>query len=371
MPPPEKVPRKKLIDVLDNLHTKYLSLSDQLSMPEIINNPQQFRKLSIEISTLRPLEEKYAAFKKLITQKGEAETLLENSDENDMKILAREEIDDLDRKIMEFEQDIIRRLATDQVDENRNVFLEIRAGAGGNEASLFASDLLRMYIRIAERKNLKSEVISTTYSSIGGIKEIILYVKGNVVNKYFQFESGVHRVQRVPVTEASGRIHTSTVTVAVMPEVEDLEIDINPRDLRIDTFSASGPGGQHVNRTQSAIRITHNPTGIVVTCQDEKSQHKNKDKAIKILKARLYDYEKAKQHDSQASQRKSQVGTGERSEKIRTYNFPQNRVTDHRITGRNFNLETILDGSLENLYNELLDIQSKKNFEDKISKIIA
>ena len=371
MPLPAKESRNKLINHLDNLHAKYLSLSDQLSRTEIINNPQQFRKLSKELSTLKPLEEKYTAFKKLINQKIETQALLENSDEADMRDLAREEIENLNRKIMVFEQEIVHMLVVDQGEESRNVFLEIRAGAGGNEASLFASDLLRMYVRIAERKALKSEVMSTTYSSIGGIKEIILYVKGNIVNKYFQFESGVHRVQRVPVTEASGRLHTSTVTVAVMPEVEDLEIEINPKDIRIDTFSASGPGGQHVNRTQSAIRITHNPTGIVVTCQDEKSQHKNKDKAMKILKARLYDHEKNMQHDSLASQRKSQVGTGERSEKIRTYNFPQNRVTDHRISGKNFNLETILDGNLENLYNELFDMQSKKNFEERISKIIA
>ena len=262
-------------------------------------------------------------------------------------------------------------LVSEHAEDNRNVFLEIRAGTGGNEASLFASDLLRMYSRVAERKSWKSEIISTTYSSIGGIKEIILYIKGLIANKYLKFESGVHRVQRVPVTESSGRIHTSTVTVAVLPEVDDVEIEINSKDLRVDTFSSSAPGGQHVNRTQSAIRITHFPSGIVVSCQDESSQHKNKDKAMKVLKARLFEYEKTKQQDSIANNRKSQVGTGERSEKIRTYNFPQNRVTDHRISGKNFNVENVIDGNIDDLINTLTEIHTKKQLEDKLKRIIA
>jgi peptide chain release factor 1 len=267
--------------------------------------------------------------------------------------------------------DIKVLMVSDHSEDNRNVFLEIRSGAGGNEASLFASDLLRMYTRIAERKNWKPEVISTTYSAIGGIKEIILYIKGDNVNKYLKYESGVHRVQRVPVTETSGRIHTSTVTVAIMPEVDDIEVEINPKDIRIDTFSASGPGGQHVNRTQSAIRITHNPSGIVVSCQDEKSQHKNKERAMKVLKARLYEFEKTRQNNNIANERKSQVGSGERSEKIRTYNFPQNRVTDHRINGKNFNVESILTGYTDDLIKELTNIYTKKLLEEKLEAIIS
>lgn len=365
------ISQEKLFDHLEKLHSKFESISDQLSKPEVINNQIKLKELSKQLSRLKPIEEHYLKMKKFTSQRMETETLLNNSDEADMKVLAREEIERLDENIQQIEQEIIQLLVIDSTDENRNVFLEIRAGAGGNEASLFASDLLRMYSRIAEQYAWKSEIISTTYSAIGGIKEIILHITGSGVNQKLQFESGVHRVQRVPVTEASGRIHTSTVTVAVMPEVDDVEIEINPKDIRIDTFSASGPGGQHVNRTQSAIRITHNPTGIVVTCQDEKSQHKNKDKAFKVLKARLFEFEKEKQENDLANSRKSQVGSGERSEKIRTYNFPQNRVTDHRITGKNFNLDTILNGLTEELFKMLYDGYSKKTIEEKLNQIIA
>jgi len=239
-----------------------------------------------------------------------------------------------------------------------------------NEASLFAGDLLRMYSRISERKGWKHEIISTNYSGIGGIKEITMYIKGTQVNKYLKFESGVHRVQRVPQTESSGRIHTSTVTVAVLPEVDDVEIEINPKDIRIDTYRASGAGGQHVNKTESAIRITHFPTGIVVSCQDESSQHKNRDKAMKVLKSRLYEHELEKQQDDIASDRKSQVGKGDRSEKIRTYNFPQNRVTDHRISGRNFSIEPTMDGNVDNMIAELEEMNSKKLLEERFEEIV-
>ena len=262
-------------------------------------------------------------------------------------------------------------MVSDQEEDSRNAFLEIRAGAGGDEASLFAADLLRMYTRVAERKKWKAEVISTTYSGIGGIKEVILYVRGTEVNKHLKFESGVHRVQRVPATEASGRIHTSTVTVAVLPEAEDVEVDFNPKDIRIDTYAASGPGGQHVNKTESAIRITHFPTGIVVTCQDEKSQHKNKEKALKVLKARLYEHEKHKREESIAQNRRAQVGSGERSEKIRTYNFPQNRVTDHRVSERNFNIGFIIDGDLDDLVADLSESHVRARIDDKIKSLTA
>jgi len=361
----------KLFSYLDDLHQKYKDVAAQLAEPDTVKNLKKFRELSKELAALKPLNEKYLELNELIRRKLDTEELLLNSDEDEMKELAEEEIQSLADDIENFEEEIKVLMVSDHLEDKRNVFLEIRAGAGGNEASLFASDLLRMYTRIAERKGWKAEVISTTYSAIGGIKEIILYMKGENVNKYVKFESGVHRVQRVPVTESSGRIHTSTVTVAVMPEVDDVEIEISPKDIRIDTFRASGAGGQHVNRTDSAIRITHLPTGLVVSCQDEKSQHKNKDKAMKVLKSRLYEYEKEKQDDDLASNRKSQVGSGARSEKIRTYNFPQSRVTDHRITGRNFNVETIIDGSLDELIELLTEQHNKQALEDKFLEIIS
>jgi len=361
----------RLYSYLDGLHQKYLQISDQLANQDVIKNQKLFRELSRELSNLKPLDKTYQEYRKLLDRQREARELWESSDDEEMRALAAEELEILEEHIETLEEEIKILMVSDHDEDNRNVFLEIRAGAGGNEASLFASDLLRMYTRVAERKNWKSEIISTTYSAIGGIKEIILYVKGENVHRYLKFESGVHRVQRVPVTESSGRIHTSTVTVAVMPEVDEVEIDLNPKDLRIDTYRASGAGGQHVNRTESAIRITHAPTGIVVSCQDEKSQHKNKEKAMKVLMSRLYEFEQEKQQDDQASARKSQVGSGERSEKIRTYNFPQSRVTDHRISGQNFNIEVILDGNLENLVGLLTEVFTKKALEDKFKQIVA
>lgn len=362
---------EKIFSYLDGLHKKYTEISDQLALPEAVKNQRRFRELSKELSNLRPLDEKYEEFKNFIDKKREAEELLAISEEEEMKELAREEITTLTEELDNIENEIKVLMVSDHAEDSRNVFLEIRAGAGGDEASLFASDLLRMYSRFAEQKGWKAEVISTTYSSIGGIKEIIMHIKGHNANKNLKHESGVHRVQRVPITEASGRIHTSTVTVAVMPEVEDVEVELNPKDLRIDTFRSSGAGGQHVNRTESAIRITHLPTGIVVSCQDEKSQHKNKEKALKVMQSRIYEHEKSIQDNDLASNRKSQVGSGERSEKIRTYNFPQSRVTDHRITGKNFNTEVILDGNLDEMLGLLAEWYTKKALEEKFKEIIS
>ncbi len=362
---------EKLFSYLEGLHQKYTDLEVQFSDPEVLNNQTKFRELSKELASLKVLNEKYLEFKLLFERCKDTQELLELSDDDEMKAMAEEELQVLAKSIDDLELEIKILMVSDQTEDIRNVFLEIRAGAGGNEASLFASDLLRMYTRIAERKGWKSEVISTTYSAIGGIKEIILYLKGMYVNRYIKFESGVHRVQRVPITESSGRIHTSTVTVAVMPEVDDVEIDIAPKDIRIDTFRASGAGGQHVNRTDSAIRITHLETGIVVSCQDEKSQHKNKEKALKVLKSRVYEYEKSKLDLDQASTRKSQVGSGDRSEKIRTYNFPQSRVTDHRISERNFNIETVLDGNFEEMVKILTEQFTRQTLEDKFKELIS
>jgi len=362
---------EKIFSYLEKIHARFELISAELSVSETVHQQKKFRELSKELFLLRPLEGKYHQLKKLLHRLREAESMLTAAEEKEMTDLVQEELTILnqEKEVLIGEVEIL--MVSDRGEDNRNAFLEIRAGAGGDEASLFAADLLRMYTRVAERKKWQAEIISTTISGIGGIKEVILYVKGTEVNKFLKFESGVHRVQRVPATEASGRIHTSTVTVAVLPEVEDVEVDLNPKDIRIDTYAASGPGGQHVNKTESAIRVTHFPTGIVVTCQDEKSQHKNKDKALKVLKARLFEHEKIKQNESIASSRKSQVGSGERSEKIRTYNFPQSRVTDHRVNGRNFNIGLIIDGDLDDLVAELSESHVRALIEQKIKSILA
>jgi peptide chain release factor 1 len=362
---------EKLFSYLANIHTRFEQISADLSLSETVHQQNKFRDLSRELFALKPLEGKYQQFKKLRQRLGEAEAMMVAAEEKEMKDLVQEELTALNGEKETLINEVEILMVSDRTEDNRNAFLEIRAGAGGDEASLFASDLLRMYTRVAERKKWQAEIISTTLSGVGGIKEVILYVKGAEVNKFLKFESGVHRVQRVPSTEASGRIHTSTVTVAVLPEVEDVEVNFNPKDIRIDTYAASGPGGQHVNKTESAIRITHFPTGIVVTCQDEKSQHKNKEKALKVMKARLFEHEKNKQDESIAQSRKSQVGSGERSEKIRTYNFPQSRVTDHRVSGRNFNSGSIIDGDLDDLVAELSENHLRSLIEQKIKSMIA
>jgi len=359
-----------LFSYLQKIHERFEAISAELSLPETAQHPKKFRELSKELHALRPLEEKFHQLRRLRGRSRDAEALLAG-DDAEMAALAREELAALQGEEAALVGEIEVLMVSEADEDSRNAFLEIRAGAGGDEASLFAADLLRMYMRVAERKKWKAEVISTTYSGVGGVKEVLLYVKGTEVHKFLKFESGVHRVQRVPATEASGRIHTSTVTVAVLPEAEDVEVDLNPKDMRIDTYAASGPGGQHVNKTESAIRITHFPTGIVVTCQDEKSQHKNKEKALRVLKARLYEHEKVKQEESIAQNRRSQVGSGERSEKIRTYNFPQNRVTDHRVSGRNFNIGSVIDGDLDDLVADLTQGHVRSRIEEKIKGLTA
>jgi peptide chain release factor 1 len=361
---------EKIFSYLEKIHTRYEQISADLSLSETAHQQKKFRELSRELFSLKPLAAKYQQLKKIRRSLNDAEALLAAAEDSEMKDLVQEELAALNKEKETLIGEVEVLMVSDRGEDSRNAFLEIRAGAGGDEASLFAGDLLRMYTRVAERKKWHAEVMSTTISGIGGIKEVILYVKGTEVNKFLKFESGVHRVQRVPSTEASGRIHTSTVTVAVLPEVEDVEVDFNPKDIRIDTYAASGPGGQHVNKTESAIRITHFPSGIVVTCQDEKSQHKNKEKALKIMKARLFEHEKNKQNASIAMNRKSQVGSGERSEKIRTYNFPQSRVTDHRVNGRNFNIGSIIDGDLDDLVGQLTESHTRALIEQKIKSLI-
>ncbi|HSQ36210.1 MAG TPA: peptide chain release factor 1 [Candidatus Binatia bacterium] len=362
---------EKILSYLEKIHARYEQISVDLSQSETAHQQKKFRELSRELFSLKPLAGKYLQLKKVLQGLNDAEAMMAAPEEAEMNALVQEELAALEREKEDLIGEVEILMVSDLGEDNRNVFLEIRAGAGGDEASLFAGDLLRMYTRVAERKKWQAEVISTTISGIGGIKEVILYVKGSEVNKFLKFESGVHRVQRVPSTEASGRIHTSTVTVAVLPEVEDVEVDFNPKDIRIDTYAASGPGGQHVNKTESAIRITHFPTNIVVTCQDEKSQHKNKEKALKIMKARLFEHEKNKQNESIALNRKSQVGSGERSEKIRTYNFPQSRVTDHRVSGRNFNISSIVDGDMDDLVRDLSESHTRALIEQKIKSLTA
>lgn len=338
---------------LEELKKRYEELEVQLADSRLQDNISLLISLGKEHSELREIMELREKYEDIENKLQETREILE-TEEGELKELAKEEV-----RVLESERDrlmgLIRKslLPKDVMDE-RSVFIEIRGAAGGEESALFAADLLRMYIRYAEMKKFSYKLVDYNATDIGGYKEVILEVEGKGAYSQFKYESGVHRVQRVPTTEASGRVHTSTVTVAVLPEVEDVEVDIKDDDLRIDTFRSSGAGGQHVQMTDSAIRITHLPTGLVVTCQDERSQLKNKEKAMKVLRARLFKLYKEEQEKTIASQRKTQVGTGERSEKIRTYNFPQNRITDHRIGLSLYNLSEILDGNMEPLIEPLM-----------------
>jgi len=343
-----------LFQELENLEEKYRSLTLALSDPALLSNPQKFRETSKERAELEPLIKKYSDYRKTIKHIRESEAILADKDADpELRALAESELKELADKARALEEELkILLLPRDPRDE-KNVILEIRAGAGGDESSLFAQDLFRMYSRFAEANGWKLEILDTSLSPIGGFKEIIVGIRGKNVFSSLKYESGVHRVQRVPKTEASGRIHTSTVTVAVLPEADEVDVQIDPKDLKVEAFGASGPGGQNVNRNYTAIRITHKPSGLVVSCQDEKSQHRNKEKALRILRSRLLDIAQSKQDAEIARNRRSQVGTGERSEKIRTYNFPQSRVTDHRLNLTVHNLQDILDGNLREIIDKL------------------
>lgn len=344
-----------MLEELENIKEKYKHLTSSLADPQLVSDPQKLKQLSKERADLEPIVNKYEQYQQVVKEIKESKEILKDSHEDpELKGLAEKELEELQNKKEKLEQDFKKLLLPKDPNEEKNVILEIRAGAGGDEASLFAQDLFRMYSRFVEKKGWKIEVLNTSYSPIGGIKEIILNIRGEKVYSKLKYESGVHRVQRVPQTEASGRIHTSTVTVAVLPEAEEVDIQIDPKDLRIEAFGASGPGGQNVNRNYTAIRITHQPSGIMVSCQDEKSQHRNKEKAMRILRSRLLDRAQKKQQRQISEERKSKVGTGERSEKIRTYNFPQSRVSDHRLNLTLYKLENILDGDLEELIEPLI-----------------
>lgn len=350
-----------MLQELEDIKEKYRQLTLSLSDPALVSDPQKIKKIAKERSNLEPLVKKYEAYEKITKDIKESEEILADPDsESELKTLAEEELKMLQERHGQIEEELKVMLLPKDPNDEKNVLLEIRAGAGGDEASLFAQDLSRMYSRYAEKKGWKIEVLNTSHSPIGGFKEIIVNIRGERVYSHFKYESGVHRVQRVPQTEASGRIHTSTVTVAVLPEADEVDVGLDPKDLKIEAFGASGPGGQSVNRNYTAIRVTHKPSGLAVSCQDEKSQHRNKDKALRILRSRLLNLAQREQHEKIAKDRKSQVGTGERSEKIRTYNFPQSRVTDHRLNLSLHKLESVLDGNIDEIVSALtLHFQSK------------
>ena len=344
---------------LQRLEDKYRRLTQSLSDPAFLANPQKLRELSKERAELEPAVRKFEEYKKTRRDIEDARKILADpSADPELRALAEGEVDALEKREKALEGELRVLLRPKDPYDEKDIILEVRAGAGGDEASLFAQDLFRMYSRYAEHKGWKFEVLDVSPSPIGGIKEAVAEVRGRRVYAALKYESGVHRVQRVPRTEAGGRIHTSTATVAVLPEADEIDVRIDPKDLKIEAFGASGPGGQNVNRNYTAIRVTHKPSGLVVSCQDEKSQHRNKEKAMKILRSRLMDAAQSEQQQKIAQDRRSKVGTGERSEKIRTYNFPQSRITDHRLNESFHRLEEILDGDLEPLI-EALTVRSQ------------
>lgn len=343
-----------MFDRLDDLLIRYEELMEELNNPYVVEDQKKFRKLMKEQADLAPIVEAYKNYKQAHQDVEDSVALLEEESDEEMRELAKEELADAKKRIEELEQELKILLLPKDPNDDKNVMVEIRAGAGGDEAALFASELYRMYVRYAERQRWKTEIVSLNENGIGGFKEVVFMVTGQGAYSKLKYESGVHRVQRVPETESGGRIHTSTATVAVMPEAEDVDIEIDMNDCRIDVMRASGNGGQCVNTTDSAVRLTHMPTGIVIYSQTEKSQLQNKAKAFALLRAKLYDIEQQKAHDAEAELRRSQIGTGDRSEKIRTYNFPQGRVTDHRIKLTLYKIDDIMNGDIDELLDSLI-----------------
>jgi peptide chain release factor 1 len=343
-----------VLDKLENLEKKYDELSELIADPKVMEDQNKWKQYVKAHADLSDVVTVYRDYKRVVSELDDVRQLLKDKLDPEMLELAEMEEEELREKKAALEQQLKVLLLPRDPNDDKNVIMEIRAGTGGEEAALFAADLFRMYTRFAELKGWRTEIMDSHYTDLGGIKEIIFLIEGRGAYSQLKFESGVHRVQRVPTTESGGRIHTSAATVAVLPEAEEVDVDINPNDLRIDVFCSTGPGGQSVNTTQSAVRITHIPTGIVVSCQDEKSQHKNKEKAMRVLRARLLDQAQQEQQQKMASARKSQVGTGDRSERIRTYNFPQNRVTDHRIGLTLHRLQEVLMGNLQEIIDSLI-----------------
>jgi len=352
-----------VLEKLDRLEIKYEELSELIGSPEVMGDQarwQQYVKAHSEISEVVGV---YREYRKTSAELADVRQMLQDKLDPEMHQLAELEAEELAERQAKLEQQLKLLLLPKDPKDDKNVIMEIRAGTGGEEAALFASDLFRMYTRFAEIKGWRTEIMESNLTDLGGIKEMVFLIEGRGAYSQLKFESGVHRVQRVPSTESSGRIHTSAATVAVLPEAEDVEVEINPNELRIDVFCATGPGGQSVNTTQSAVRITHLPSGIVVSCQDEKSQHKNKDKAMRVMRARLFDQAQQEQQQEMASTRKSQVGSGDRSERIRTYNFPQNRIADHRIGLTLYRLQDILMGNLQEVVDALITTEQAERLQ--------
>ncbi|MDD3138761.1 MAG: peptide chain release factor 1 [Lachnospiraceae bacterium] len=343
-----------MFDRLEDLLIRFEEIMGELQEPDVVNNQERFRKLMKEQNDLTPIVEAYTEYKECKQTIEDSLQMLDEESDDEMKEMFKEELNGAKARVEELEKEMKVLLLPKDPNDDKNVFVEIRGGAGGDEAALFAAEIYRMYSHYADSRRWKVEMISLNENGIGGFKECIFMITGQGAFSRLKYESGVHRVQRVPETESGGRIHTSTITVAIMPEVEEVDVELDMNDCKFDVFRASGNGGQCVNTTDSAVRLTHIPTGIVISCQDEKSQLKNKDKALKVLRARLYELECEKKHDAEAEARKSQVGTGDRSEKIRTYNFPQGRVTDHRIKLTLHKLDSILNGDLDEIIDSLI-----------------
>ncbi len=342
-----------MFEKLNLMEQKYEEISQKLSDPSVISDNKLYSQLMREFKNMTPIIEKFREYKKAQESLNEAQEILNSSDDKDFREMAQAEYEESKEKISSCTEELKILLLPKDPNDDKNVIIEIRGGAGGEEASLFANSLYRMYTMYAESKGWKQEILNANPTELGGFKEISFSIEGSGAYSRLKYESGVHRVQRVPETESQGRIHTSTVTVAVLVEADEVELEINPADLSIDYFRASGAGGQHINKTESAVRITHIPTGIVVECQDERSQHKNKDKAMKVLRSRIYEGMLREQNEKIASERKMQVGTGDRSERIRTYNYPQGRFTDHRINLTIYRLEDLLNGNLDEVFDAL------------------
>lgn len=355
-----------MLDKLKSVEEKFEDINAQLCDPDVVSDMEKYRKLMQDVKHLTPIVEKYREYKKVVADLEEAKMLLDEGGlDKDFREMVLEQLEDSKQQVEVIGEELKILLLPRDPNDDRNVIIEIRGGAGGEESALFANSLFRMYSMYAEARGWKPEILSANPTELGGFKEVSFMISGDGAYSRFKFESGVHRVQRVPETESQGRIHTSTVTVAVLPEAQDVDVEINPADLQIDTFRSSGAGGQHINKTESAIRITHLPTGTIIECQDERSQHKNKDKAMKILRSRILEAEREKQNKEIAGERKSQVGTGDRSERIRTYNYPQGRVSDHRIGLTLYKLEAILNGDLDEVIDALITADTAEKLKSE------